>query len=225
MLNYVVEPAMLHKRIPSGTELDIWNGRAYVSVVGFLFLRTRVRGLAIPFHTDFEEVNLRFYVRRKAPDGWRRGVVFIRELVPRRMVAWTAQLLYNEPYSHVPMAHRLERDSEGSLTRVAYSWTYHGQPAKLAVTLDRPPGEMVDGSEEQFITEHYWGYCAQRNGTTMEYRVVHPSWSVCAASDSTLECDVADHYGQDFVEPLSAKPTSAFLADGSAIEIFKGTPL
>jgi uncharacterized protein YqjF (DUF2071 family) len=77
MLNYEVEPERLMPLVPKGTELDTHDGKTFVSMVGFLFLNTRVMGLAIPFHRDFEEINLRFYVRRKAEDGWRRGVVFV----------------------------------------------------------------------------------------------------------------------------------------------------
>src|SRR5918996_5117390 len=111
MLNYEVDPQVLARRVPPGTELDIWQGRALVSVVGFRFLRTRVLGLPIPFHRDFEEVNLRFYVRRQAEDGWRRGVVFIKEIAPRWAIATVARVVYNENYAARPMRHRIELDN------------------------------------------------------------------------------------------------------------------
>src|SRR5215831_8739585 len=98
MLNYVVDPAMVADLVPRGTEFDSFDGRTYISLVGFRFERARVRGLWIPFHSDFDEVNLRFYVRRVLEGEVRRGVVFIREVVPRWAIAATARRTYNEPY-------------------------------------------------------------------------------------------------------------------------------
>src|SRR5581483_11035238 len=108
MLNYEIDPAVLRAFVPNGTELDSWNGKAYVSMVGFMFLKTRVRRFAIPFHQNFEEINLRFYVRRKGPDGWRRGVVFIKEIVPRFAIALIARMFYNENYVALAMRNILE---------------------------------------------------------------------------------------------------------------------
>src|SRR5512142_1077033 len=103
MLNYAVDPSLIEPFVPAGTELDAFEGKTYVSLVGFEFNRTRVLGFAVPFHQNFEEVNLRFYVRRES----KRGVVFIRELVPKYAVAAVARLLFKENYSCVPMSHRV----------------------------------------------------------------------------------------------------------------------
>ena len=108
MLNYVVDPRLIMPLVPAETEIDFENGETFLSVVGFLFLDTRLLGLPIPLHRDFEEVNLRFYVRRKSADTWRRGVVFIRELVPRRAIALVARTFYGENYVAVPMKHEIE---------------------------------------------------------------------------------------------------------------------
>src|ERR1700694_5344735 len=81
MLNYEVEPALLARFVPNGTELDRWNGKVFVSLVGFCFLKTEICRISIPFHRNFDEVNLRFYVRRREGNEIRRGVVFIREIV------------------------------------------------------------------------------------------------------------------------------------------------
>src|SRR6185295_4061969 len=102
MLNYEIDPAVLSPLVPRGTELGRWNGKTFVSMVGFLFLNTRVMVLSIPFHCDFEEINLRCYVRHRAADGWRRGVVFVKEIVPRAAIAWTARWLYDENYVALP---------------------------------------------------------------------------------------------------------------------------
>jgi uncharacterized protein len=108
MLNYVVDPRLITPLVPAETEIDFENGETFLSVVGFLFFDTRLLGLPIPLHRDFEEVNLRFYVRRKSADTWRRGVVFIRELVPRRAIALVARTFYGENYVALPMKHEIE---------------------------------------------------------------------------------------------------------------------
>ncbi|HZK82654.1 MAG TPA: DUF2071 domain-containing protein [Humisphaera sp.] len=220
MLNFEVDPQLLTARVPRGTELDSWNGRTFVSMVGFRFLDTRVRNIAVPFHRDFEEVNLRFYVRHGAVDGWRRGVVFIKELVPRAAIAWVARNLYNEPYLALPMSHAI-RESEGQ-SHVEYSWRYRKRRHALSVQTQGPAQEIIDGSEEEFIAEHYWGYTAQRDGGTLEYKVEHPRWRVSQVAQSNFDCDVAALYGDCFRESISGRPSSAFLAEGSAVTVYSG---
>src|SRR2546427_3394097 len=131
MLNYEIDPTVLVPFVPAGTELDLWNGKTLVSVVGFLFVKTRLFGIPIPFHRHFEEVNLRTYVRRKAEVGWGRGVVFIKEIVPRAAIALIARRLYNEPYIALPMAHRIEMETAGSVKLAEYSWRFGGQTNSL----------------------------------------------------------------------------------------------
>ena len=221
MLNYEIAPSTLAPLVPSGTELDRWEGLTYLSVVGFRFLSTRVLGLRVPGHVDFEEVNLRFYVRRREGEEWRRGVVFVRELVPRRAIAWAARALYNEPYRALAMRHSIERDADGVPCAVRYEWRRDGRWEGLGV---RVAGESVPpepGSEAEFITEHYWGYTRQRDGSTVEYRVEHPPWWVWNAAESRLDADVRTLYGPLFAEALSAKPRSAFLATGSPVTVFR----
>jgi uncharacterized protein YqjF (DUF2071 family) len=224
MLNYEIEPAVLAPFVPRGTELDSWNGKTLVSAVGFLFLRTRIFGMPIPFHQNFEEVNLRFYVRRKAVDGWRRGVVFIKEIVPRTAIALVARRFYNEPYISLPMAHRI--DGAGPAVKSAeYSWHIAGISNWLKLTTSTTALTSIHGSEAEFITEHYWGYNSQRDGSTLEYQVDHPRWRVYETSDAQLECDVAGLYGASFCESLNCKPSSAFLAEGSPVTVYQGARL
>jgi uncharacterized protein YqjF (DUF2071 family) len=220
MLNYEIDPSRLESRVPHGCELDTWSGRTFVSVVGFRFLRTRVLGVAIPFHRDFEEVNLRFYVRRKCNGEWRRGVVFIKELVPRPAIAFVARTVYGENYVALPMRHELARD--GHAMRLAYQWRHGGRWQGLSVTYSGTPEIPGDDSEPAFITEHYWGYSRQADGTTVEYQVEHPRWAVWRAGESHLACDVAGLYGPEFGPALAAPPRTAFVADGSAIVVRRG---
>lgn len=222
MLNYDVPPTLLRPLVPAGTELDTWGGDTLVSMVGFRFLHTRVLGIPVPGHRNFDEINLRFYVRRRAEDGtWRRGVVFVREFVPRRAIAAVARWAYNEPYTAVPMRHELEMEGaeKGGPGRAKYSWQLAGRWHHLEVTTRGRPAVPDPASEAAFITEHYWGYTAQRDGGCREYRVAHPGWRVWEAAGATFDCDVKSVYGADFAEWLSARPRSAFLAEGSAVTV------
>jgi len=227
MLNYEVDPAILSPLVPRGVELDIWNDRNFVSVVGFLFLNTRVLGLPIPFHQNFEEINLRFYVRRKADDGWRRGVVFVKEIVPRWAIATVARVVYNENYVARRMSHRVDLNDGTIATNglVEYSWRDGEAWHRVSAKTDDEARSLVAGSEEEFITEHYWGYAAQRDGGAVEYQVEHPRWRVWRTREAAFDCDVKRVYGHQFVECLSAKPSSAFVADGSEIVVRKGVKL
>jgi uncharacterized protein YqjF (DUF2071 family) len=224
MLNYAIEPAVLAPFVPQGTELDFWSGKTFVSIVAFLFLDTRVGGIPIPFHRDFEEVNLRFYVRRKADDGWRRGVVFIKELVPRRAIAFVARKFYNENYISLPMSHGIET-VQREIKSVWYAWRFKGRESFLKLVVHGPAQPLVDGSVHEFITEHYWGYAKQRDGSTTEYRVEHPRWRVWEAQKVEFDCPVADLYGKQFGQFLNQPLASAFLADGSEVKVYKGDKL
>ena len=216
MLNYPVDRDVLRPLVPNGTELDFFDDQMFVSVVGFRFLRTRVFGIPIPLHNNFEEVNLRFYVRRKTEDGWRRGVVFVRELVPRRAIAFVARTFYGEPYSALPMRHRI--DLSDARVHVEYSWRRSGRWESLRAVGTGKPESIESGSKEEFITEHYWGYTRHRAGCS-EYQVEHPRWRGWRAAESALDADISGLYGDRFVESLSARPDSAFIADGSPIAV------
>jgi uncharacterized protein YqjF (DUF2071 family) len=224
MLNYEIDPAALASFIPAGTELDFWNGKTYISVVGFLFQHTRVRGFSIPFHSHFEEVNLRFYVRYKAHDGWRRGVVFIKELVPRRAIAFIARKFYNENYFALPMSHRIEKVRD-EVKAVSYLWRFNGNDTFLKVTTRGPARQAAEGSQQEFITEHYWGYARQRDSSTMEYLVEHPRWQIWETEMAEFHCDIAGLYGEMFCKFFERAPSSAFLADGSPVKIYSGNKL
>lgn len=222
MLNYVVPPEVLAPFVPAGTELDTWEGKTFASMVGFLFLDTRVLGVAIPGHRNFEEVNLRFYVKRKAEDGWRRGVVFIKEIVPRAAIAGVARLLYGEKYVAMPMRHSITGDPTRGGMYVTYGWRFRGRWNGIGAVVSGSPREAAPGSEEEFITEHYWGYSSRRGGGATEYRVDHPRWRVWPLLRPVLDCDVAALYGSRFAEPLAGEPSSAFLADGSEVSVSPG---
>ncbi|TMB61568.1 MAG: DUF2071 domain-containing protein [Deltaproteobacteria bacterium] len=205
MLNYVVDRRLLAPLVPLGTEIDFENGETFLSIVGFLFLDTRLLGLPIPLHRDFEEVNLRFYVRRKSADTWRRGVVFVRELVPKRAIATIARTFYGEPYLAVPMKHEIEHVD--LRVKVAYSWCRGSKWESLEMSASGEPQSIPAGSHAEFITEHYWGYTCFRR------------WKIWNAESFELRADVSSLYGERFAETLNQPPRSAFIADGSPITI------
>ena len=223
LLNYEIDPALLRPYLPPGTELDFWQGITYVSVVGFQFLSTRIRGIPIPFHVNFEEVNLRFYVRHQTATGWRRGVVFIKEIVPRSAIAHTARGFYNENYVALPMSHLIR--TQGPETTVRYNWKFKGRDNFVEIAVSGAARPIEETSETAFIPEHYGGYTRQRDGGTMEYEVKHPRWQYWPAERSALDCDVAGLYGPGFVPFLQGQPAFAFLADGAPVTISPGRRL
>jgi uncharacterized protein YqjF (DUF2071 family) len=223
MLNYEVEPNLLTQYVPPGTSLDSFNGRTYLSLVGFRFCHTKLLGrLAVPLHADFEEVNLRFYVRRKEEGGEvRRGVVFIAEVVPRRAIAATARFLYGENYTCLPMKHSIAIEELNK--KVQYQWQVGRQWCSLSAQTVGLPTFPEEGSLEQFITEHYWGYSIQPTGGCVEYHVSHAPWKVSATSQSGFEGDTGFLYGYELASILRRRPDGAFVAEGSPVIVFRGT--
>lgn len=219
MANYSVNPVQLQEFIPSKTELDSWNGIHYVSLVGFLFLNTKVLGIRIPFHKNFEEVNLRFYVKSKSEGEWRRGVVFIKEIVPRRAIAFVANNFYNEKYQSLPMKHFI---SDKELFAAEYHWKFNRQWNSPCAQSSSAPLQIAPGSEEEFITEHYWGYNKVSNEVTTEYKVEHEKWMVRQVRDYSISCDFTGLYGGQFSSLLQAKPISVFIAEGSTVHVKTG---
>jgi uncharacterized protein YqjF (DUF2071 family) len=217
MINFQADPAVLQRYVPYRTELDTWNDTHYASLVGFMFQNTRVRGLSIPWHRHFEEVNLRFYVRYKDGNEWKRGVVFIKELVPKRMITFVANTIYKEKYATHPMRHKW--DHSGDQLAVSYEWQVNGHWNHLTAQADLAPLPIAAGSEAEFITDHYWGYTHMGPGKTGEYQVTHPQWRTHKINDYSYHCDAAALYGEAFVEMLRQQPLSALLAEGSEITV------
>jgi uncharacterized protein YqjF (DUF2071 family) len=221
MLNYAVEPSLLRDYVPRGTELDSWRGLTFVSLVGFLFDDTRLLGIPVPGHRTFEEVNLRFYVRRDAGGEMRRAVTFLREIVPRAAIALVARHAYNEPYVALPMRHQFgDVGPTGAPATVEYEWKLPSGWAAMRVQPSGTGGTVIAGSLEEFITEHYWGYTRQRDGSTVEYRVEHPAWRVWPVQSSSLTGELSSLYGPALADRLSGAPDSAFLADGSSVTVY-----
>lgn len=220
MANYIVDESVLEKYLPYNTELDYYNNKCYVSLVGFMFLDVKILGIKVPLHTNFEEVNLRFYVKHNDNGVWKRGVVFIKEIVPKHAITLVANTIYNEHYQTLPMKHYWEMTDEK--IKIEYSWKYADKWNFLKIESDAKPMDISEGSEEEFITEHYWGYTKIKKEKTSEYGVEHPRWKIYNTSSYAIDLDYGQMYGDDFEFLNSEKPASVFLAEGSDIAVKGG---
>jgi uncharacterized protein YqjF (DUF2071 family) len=218
MLNYEVDPKILKPCLPAATILDLWQGKALVSMVGFMFFDTRVLGIKWPWHINFEEVNLRFYVKHFDGKEWKRGAVFISEIVPKSLIALIANNLYKEHYRALPMRHSVMPAGD-NYTGYLYEWKIKGKWNKLGATVSDRFEDIIPGSPEEFIFEHYWGYNSLSTVKTMEYQVEHISWQVANVKDFIFDADIVELYGEAFEPFLTQKPYSAFFANGSEISV------
>ncbi|MGV3611463.1 MAG: YqjF family protein [Fluviicola sp.] len=215
--NYEVDPDLLEEFLPFGTELDIWNGRCYVSLVGFMFKNTRLLGVKIPYHINFEEVNLRFYVKRFENNEWKRGVVFIKEIVPKMALTLVANAVYYENYETMPMSHVWSEKEDSR--QVSYHWRKQGKDYSFWVTAAKESREIEPQSETEFITEHYWGYAKVNNYKSNEYEVTHPRWHAYEVQDYRIDVDFGRVYGPQFAFLDQRDPVSVMLAEGSEITV------
>ncbi len=219
MANYEVDPALLEDFLPGGTELDFYDGKCFASLVAFKFLGTKIKGVSIPFHSDFEEVNLRFYVKRETREEIRRGVVFIKEIVPKAAITLVAKIFYGEPYETWEMSHQ---DGNNELT---YWWSDESIENRLYVEFGENLGVPDKGSGAEFITEHYWGYTKRGENRTDEYQVRHPKWELSDINYAEIEVDFGNTYGKQFEFLSETEPDSILLARGSPISVYHGAKL
>ena len=213
LINFEADPSILVKHLPRGTELDYFNGKAYMSIVAFHFNRNKLFGLLPSFpHYSFEEVNLRFYIKR---DG-KKAVAFIKELVPSKLIATIARLLYQEPYEATPTHSEILCNEKGIEYRYSFGrnleYTIKAETENAFVPLETD-------SFEEFILEHYHGYTAQSDATTVEYQVRHPKWRFTKASRFEISSNILNFYGSDFAKNLAAQPVSVFVAEGSKVSV------
>ncbi len=215
--NYIIDQNLLKKYLPAGTDLDLWKGNCYVSLVGFMFVNTRLLGIKIPFHTNFEEVNLRFYVKRLEKGIWKRGVVFIKELVPKPALTFVANTMYHENYETLPMQH-VWTDEEHGRT-VQYKWKKGSKWNSIKIEAATEKFVLEPDTETEFITEHYWGYAKVNDHRSNEYEVTHPKWDIYRVNNYEIDVDFAAVYGSEFDFLNSAEPVSVMLAEGSEISV------
>jgi uncharacterized protein YqjF (DUF2071 family) len=218
LINYSVAPATLKPYLPYGVELDSFNGIHYLSLVGFMFRDTTVMGMKIPFHINFPEVNLRFYVKYNDLGKWKRGVVFLSEIVPKYAVAFLANSIYKENYRRMPM--RVIEEINAQRISTSYEWKFRNNWNQLAVSAPNQSISLQEGSEEEFITEHFWGYAKYSAAEASEYHVAHPRWNMFKVDSHTVRCDFKSLYGEAFSPLNNQEPVSVFFAEGSSIEVY-----
>ncbi len=217
MANYEVNPELLQSFVPVGTELDFYDGKVYVSLVGFMFLKSKIFGLPIPFLGTFEEVNLRFYVKRIVNGEVRRGVVFINETVPNKTVAWLANALYKEHYTAIPTNHNwIIKDGK---KQIDYYWQINKVWNYIKVNANSEKNAMLENGFEAFIFEHYYGYTFVDEKESLEYKIDHPSWLTNEVNSFDIQCDFENMYGKTFAYLKDVKPHSVLLAEGSDIAV------
>lgn len=219
MANYEVSPDILVDFLPNGVSLDFHEGKCFVSLVAFMFLDTRVLGVPVPFHINFEEVNLRFYVKREAPEEIRRGVTFIKEIVPRSAIATVARIFYGEPYEAWAMSHAKNENE------LIYAWWKRDDSHSIKVEISKNLGVPAKKSNGEFIIEHYWGYTKRGEDRTDEYRVEHPKWELFEVNYAEIDVDFGKLYGERFAFLSDTEPHSIFMAKGSEIAVYKGAKI
>lgn len=215
--NYTIDPKLLKKYVPFGTELDTYNNKCYVSLVGFMFVNTKLLGVKIPFHSNFEEVNLRFYVKRFDGEVWKRGVVFIKEIVPKVALTFVANTVYNENYETLPMQHIWEQNNTNK--KVVYKWKKNNKWNSFSINANTTSKTIELNSETEFITEHYWGYSTVNKNSSNEYEVTHPKWEEYPVKEYSISVDFGALYGEEFQFLSKQKPSSVMLAEGSTITV------
>lgn len=221
--NYVVDPKLLESHVPFGTELDLWKDKCYVSLVGFMFLNTKLLGIRIPFHSNFEEVNLRFYVKRFDGKEWKRGVVFIKEIVPKWALTFVANTVYKENYETMPMEHSWQENDTNRT--IEYRWKKNNKWNTFKVEAEINASHIPKGSESEFITEHYWGYAHVNSERSNEYEVTHPRWEGYTVLKTEIDIDFGSVYGAEFQFLDNETPSSVMLAEGSEITVEGKTKL
>ncbi len=215
--NYTIEKSLLADYLPAGTVLDLWNGNCFVSLVGFMFINTKFLGIKIPYHINFEEVNLRFYVKRFENGEWKRGVVFIKEIVPKSALAFVANTIYGENYETMPMKHSWLKEEASRI--VEYKWKHQGKWNSFKISASIDKYAIDHNSEAEFITEHYWGYAKLNDNKSNEYAVTHPKWEIYKVEDYEIKVDFKTVYGNEFEFINFLQPSSVMLAEGSEITV------
>ncbi len=223
MANYEVDPAKLEAMVPGGCELDLFQGRALVSLVAFQFLDTQIKGFKIPWHVNFPEINLRFYLRRTLDNETRRGVAFVSEIVPRHAITFVANTLFNEHYKTRKMSQRVR--ISGNELRAEYTFEEKGRKQTISAVAGIQAQPFKAGSLEDFITEHYYGYTGGRGQRTMEYQVEHPSWRIHTIHSYQIDVDFGAAYGGDWAKLTGMKPHSVLFAEGSNVNVYSGQKL
>lgn len=216
MANYEIEPSILAPYLPNGVELDFFNNKAYVSLVGFMFKHTKLFGFPIPFFGSFEEVNLRFYVKKIENRKIKKGVVFINETVPFKIVALLANKLYKEHYISIPTKNSIYITEH---KHIKYQWKINSKWNSIEAKAEKYKHQIEQNSIEQFIFERYFGFTKLSDSSTQEYKIHHPKWMTNQLLNTHVDCDFTSMYGAAFSGLNNQTPDSILLAEGSQVSV------
>lgn len=213
LCTYRVDPDILKTLMPPGLEADTIDGAAFISLVAFDFLDTKVKGIKFPFHVNFPEINLRFYVKSLQ----RRGVVFIKEFVPRTLIALFARIIYNERYEGISMKDQMTVGETISLT---HTIKRGGKEYSLNLKAENKPFMPPANSTEHFFKEHEWGFGTNKIGEPLFYKVEHPLWDVYPIKEFSHDFDFGKVYGPGWAFLNTLEPHNVTFASGSAVKVY-----
>jgi uncharacterized protein YqjF (DUF2071 family) len=216
MANYAIDPLLLQPYLPNGVELDFYQNKTYVSLVGFMFKNTSLFGIPIPFFGSFEEINLRFYVRKVDGRKIKKGVVFINETVPYKIVALLANKLFKEHYISIPTKSSI---NIGANKNIQYDWKSKGKWNSISVYSEAKKYKIEASTIEEFIFERYFGFTKLDESLTQEYQINHPNWMTNKIIRAEVKCDFENMYGKPFASLNDTIPDSILLAEGSSISV------
>ena len=217
VVNFETTKIFLEKHLPAGTELNDWNGKYFMSLVGFQFSKTKICGILSPFYRSFPEINLRFYVKRKTKTGWQNGVVFIKEIAPAKLIGFMAGWLYNENFICLKMKSRFI--NEGDKNKIEYCWNINNEWNYLKAIVKNKPVHYPQESLEGFISSHYHGFTRITETQTKEFEVIHSPWKIYHVLSFDIKLDAEAIYGKESAPFFSHQPCSVFMMDGSETKV------
>ena len=217
VLNFETDKKFLEHYLPAGLELNDWNGQYFMSLVGFEFSNTKLFGIPSPVHRRFAELNLRFYVKRRIKDQWRKGVVFIKEIAPSWLVGQVAGWLYKESFVALPV--KKSMTPLDNKVRIGYTMKINNEQNYLSALATTAAVEYSNDSLEGFILDHYWGYTRVTKILTNEFEVIHRPWKIYPVMSADIKLDIPALYGKEFEPWLARPPQNMFLMDGSETKV------
>ena len=213
---WAVHPSLLAPMVPARAILDLWNGDALLSLVGMRAVNVRVSGLPVPLHQDFDQISMRFCVRREVAGETRRGLVFVKQIVPSASMTLVDRLLYHANYVNAPTRHDIEPGEQGW---TSYEWLVGERWNRFSAVRAGAAVAPAEQSIEEFISHRPWAYSRQADGSTLESCAEHPRWEVWPAQEMLLDCDVAPLFGVEYVPVFASQPIATFVAVGSTVAL------
>ena len=204
----------MRAQLAPGVEPDRWNGKTHASLVALEMRDVRVRGWRIPGFTAHPQVNFRVYARHRAHPA----VVFVRELVPSRIIAAIGRLRYGEPFQTARISTRV-MEGTADLT-VEYRFGPGAARYRVGVLAARDGAIPAATTFEHYLKERTHGCRTDRQGRVGTFRVEHPRWAVRKVMSVDYAVDFAALYGPQWDVLNHSRPVSTILAVGSNVSVY-----